>query len=255
MSLFSNESFPRHSHDELGFGLMHSGRHRSWSGVGNVEASQGDIICVNPGEVHDGASIGGKPRGWRIVYVDPVVVERELGAEINGWAEIVAPVIQDGRLKRRFAELFASLTSASPDELDCQEQLLRCLACLLRRLGVRPPKVPDSLPSVTRAIERLHAQPQQRFSLHDLAGASGSSPVQFLRAFARQTGLTPHACLVQLRVRVAQRLLRQGYSVVEASLRSGFADQSHLTGCFVRQLGITPGRYRLAVGGHAQSTK
>ena len=55
MTLASNHHFPRHSHDQFGVGVIAFGAQRSWSGVGHVEASAGDVIMVNPGEMHDGA--------------------------------------------------------------------------------------------------------------------------------------------------------------------------------------------------------
>ena len=55
MTLASNHHFPRHSHDQFGVGVITFGAPRSWSGVGHVEASAGDVIMVNPGEMHDGA--------------------------------------------------------------------------------------------------------------------------------------------------------------------------------------------------------
>ena len=58
-TLASDRSFPRHSHGQLGIGVILSGAHRSWSGIGHVEAHAGDIIMVNPGEMHDGMPIGG----------------------------------------------------------------------------------------------------------------------------------------------------------------------------------------------------
>jgi len=48
-------------------------------------------------------------------------------------------------------------------------------------------------------------------------------------------------------VRLARRHLRQGHALAEAAQLAGFADQSHLTRAFLRQFGITPGRYRDAV--------
>lgn len=246
MSLVSNKGFSRHSHDQLGFGVMHFGRHRSWSGVGTVEASCGDVICVNPGEVHDGASLGARPRGWRMIYLDPSLVEREIGQEMKGAAEIVRPVIRDPLLAQRFAGLFATVTASTPDQLLGEESLLRCLAHLLREYGAKRPIAGEPPPFVTRALERLNSQPDQPVSLDELAALTAVSRFQFLRAFTRQTGITPHAYLVQLRVRRAQRLLRDGHTVAQAALGAGFADQSHLTRCFVRQLGVTPGRYQMA---------
>jgi hypothetical protein len=51
MELTSNRSFPRHTHDEHGIGVILSGAERSWSGMGTVESLPGDVITVIPGEV------------------------------------------------------------------------------------------------------------------------------------------------------------------------------------------------------------
>src|SRR3982751_5523543 len=71
MSAGSARSFSRHTHDQYGIGLVDAGGHSSWSGRGQVEAGPGEFISVNPGEVHDGAPIGGRPRDWRILYFEP----------------------------------------------------------------------------------------------------------------------------------------------------------------------------------------
>lgn len=64
VTLSTDRSFPRHAHDQLGFGVVAFGAHRSWSGVGAVEAAPGDCIMVNPGEIHDGIAVDGGTRGW-----------------------------------------------------------------------------------------------------------------------------------------------------------------------------------------------
>jgi len=89
-------------------------------------------------------------------------------------------------------------------------------------------------------------------SLDELAALSGISRFQLLRGFARETGITPHAYLVQRRVRLARQLLADGQTPAQAAIQAGFADQSHMTRAFVRQLGITPGRYRVAIVGSRQ---
>src|SRR5579864_2125901 len=63
-------SFPRHTHDQYGIGVIDSGAHRSWSDRGLVEAGPGELISVNPGEVHDGRPIDQRPRSWRLLYLD-----------------------------------------------------------------------------------------------------------------------------------------------------------------------------------------
>jgi hypothetical protein len=67
MTATTSRSFPRHTHDQYGIGVIDSGGHASLSGRGQVEAGSGSLIFVNPGEVHDGRPIGGRPRGWRML--------------------------------------------------------------------------------------------------------------------------------------------------------------------------------------------
>ncbi|WP_224262978.1 AraC family ligand binding domain-containing protein [Klebsiella oxytoca] len=54
ISLATDQRFPRHSHDQFGIGIFTQGAQRSWSHLGKIEAAAGDIIMVNPGEMHDG---------------------------------------------------------------------------------------------------------------------------------------------------------------------------------------------------------
>ncbi|HYA72716.1 MAG TPA: AraC family ligand binding domain-containing protein, partial [Roseiarcus sp.] len=80
----SDRDFPRHRHGQYGVGVILSGGHRSWSGVGAVEAVAGDVITVNPEETHDGAPLGGAPRRWRMVYFDPAYLSLRLGEAALG---------------------------------------------------------------------------------------------------------------------------------------------------------------------------
>ena len=69
-----------------------------------------------------------------------------------------------------------------------------------------------------------------------------------MRVFRAETGLTPHAYVVDVRVRRARELLRAGVSPAAAAGLVGFADQAHLTRAFKARLGVTPGAYRRAFG-------
>jgi AraC-like DNA-binding protein len=248
MTLVSNHHFPRHTHDQYGLGVIAFGAQRSWSGVGQVEASAGDVIMANPGEMHDGVPLDGKVRGWRIIYLDPVLVSREVEEEIAGGIEVVRPVARDPLLARNVVQLFASITAPEADGLAREESLIRALACLLRKhLLRRPARANAPCPSVATAIRRLDSALNESVSLSELAALVGVSRFQLLRGFAREIGATPHAYLIQRRVCVARQLLAAGETPARAALEAGFADQSHMTRAFVRYLGITPARYRAAV--------
>ena len=247
MMFVSNHHFPRHSHDQFGVGVMASGGQRSWSGIGTVRASAGDVIMVNPGEIHDGTPLDGSTREWRIIYLDPAVVTRETDEEFAGPNEIVRPVARDPLLAWHVIKLFDSLTSGHSDPLEREEKLLRSIVCIFRRHGTGEFLLRESSPSVTRAVKRIDAAPEIPVSLAELAALSSVSRFQLLRAFSRQVGITPHAYLIQRRVLLAQRFLADGQTPAQAAIQAGFSDQSHMTRAFVRQVGVTPGCYSAAV--------
>ncbi len=91
--------FARHTHEQFGIGLIHQGAQKSLSGRGVVEAGAGDMITVNPGEVHDGMPIGDAGRSWRMLYFDPAVIADAMEDISQGktrTAEFTAPVFHDG---------------------------------------------------------------------------------------------------------------------------------------------------------------
>ena len=244
-TLLSARAFPRHAHDQFGIGVLLDGAQRSWSGIGQVEAFAGDTIMVNPGEVHDGVPVRETGRCWRMLYLDPGLVSRELGeGALRG--EIASPTVRDPVLAGLFTGLFAKLTAQVPEPLEIEGSLLLCLDRVRRRHWSTPPGTAGCPPAVGRAKQRIDDDPATAISLAELAAFAGVSRFQLLRGFAREFGLTPHAYVMQERVRLARRRLRAGQSIAEAALDAGFADQSHMTRAFVRQLGVTPGRYRAA---------
>src|ERR1043166_2837211 len=65
-SICSGHVFPPHAHDQYGIGVISAGAQRSWSLLGAVDAGAGDVIMLNPGEMHDGAPLG-PARRWHMV--------------------------------------------------------------------------------------------------------------------------------------------------------------------------------------------
>jgi AraC-like DNA-binding protein len=247
----SCHAFPRHTHDQFGIGVIERGAQKSLSGRGMVEAGPGDTITVNPGEVHDGVPVSDAGRMWRMLYLDPWLVADAVSDMSEGRVvghELSHPVLTDDRLVHRFQGLFAALTSAPTEESapHCEEQLLLLLASMERQQGICPAGkgIPQAIVSARR---RIDGDPTAPLALSDLARACGLSRFQVIRGFARATGLTPHAYLLQMRVQLARRLIAQGTSLADAALGSGFADQSHMTRIFVRTYGVSPRLYADAV--------
>ena len=252
MSATTSRTYPRHTHDQYGIGVIDSGGHASLSGRGQVEAGTGSLIFVNPGEVHDGRAIGGRPRSWRMLYLEPAEMVAARDDVLEGATEapsFAAPVFADERLRRAFNAAFYCATKRDDDdhEMIAETALLRLGAQLAVNLSSNNRKSSHSTVSIRRTRERIDADPTASLTLTSLAAEAGTSRYQLLRAFARELGLTPHAYIVQQRLALARRLIRAGSALVDAASTAGFSDQSHLTRMFARQFGVTPARYRLRV--------
>ena len=182
-----------------------------------------------------------------MLYFEPALVVSETQDEAVGSPEIARPALHDPALRQIFIQLFSIVTDARSDPFAIEEALVGTLVHTLRRHGGRPAVVRGRSPCVLKALRRLNAAPEATATLAELAALSGVSRFQLLRAFAREVGTTPHAYLIERRVRLARQLLKAGQRPAEAAAAAGFADQSHLTRAFVRQFGITPARYRAAV--------
>jgi len=263
----SDHSFSRHTHEEFGIGLFARGAQKSFSGRGMVEAGAGDLVTVNPGEVHDGMPIGDGVRSWRMLYLDPRVVGAAVRDVSEGrlvQLEFSEPVMHDARLPAAFAALYRAVTEPqiAAAGLAAEQELLRLMAqtlCWPGGRGAESTLTPASAPAsasarvrapgpagILRARELIDDDPLAELSLDDLAQAAGISRFHLVRAFGRATGLTPHAYLVQRRIAMARVLIARGTPLAEAAAASGFADQSHMTRIFVRKYGIAPAAYARA---------
>ncbi|WP_033067455.1 AraC family transcriptional regulator [Thalassospira australica] len=252
----TRHSFAKHTHEAFGIGLMYSGAQKSASGRGMVEAGAGNIITVNPREVHDGHPIGETPRGWNMLYFDPALIAdtaKDMQDGASDQYEFTRPVMDSPAVTTCFGALFDAITTGTDRaaRLRRDEMLFLLLHHALIASGDMTPhnnsRTAVAHARIKQAKALLDDAPEISHSLDDLAHAARLSKFQTLRDFTRATGLTPHAYLIQRRIDVARNLIQSGKPLADIAHATGFADQSHLNRHFVRAFGLTPGRYARAV--------
>jgi AraC family transcriptional regulator len=92
-----------------------------------------------------------------------------------------------------------------------------------------------------RLRDHVVAHIDEPIEVATLAKIAGRSPFHFTRLFTRSVGVSPHRYVVHLRLRRAVELVRDGRSgLAEVAVRTGFADQSHLTRWVRRVHGVSP---------------
>jgi AraC-like DNA-binding protein len=247
VSATSAHVFPKHTHDTYGIGFLSAGGQISASGRGQVEAEAGQLITVNPGEVHDGAPLGRTARSWHMLYLTPALVSESLSDLVSTVddLEFEHPVFVDPAVRTLLGSLHHCLETAQGHE--DAERFREVLILLLGRTLTHSTVAPAPLPaSLQRVRQRLDDDPASPADLKDLARDAGLSRFQLIRAFLRHTGLTPHAYLMQRRALLSRSLLSTGFAPAEVAAACGYVDQSHMHREFRRRFGLTPGAYRSA---------
>ncbi len=247
-AVHAHPHFPPHAHPTYALGLVDWGVNRFRYRGAWHDAPAGAICTVTPDEVHTVEPAGGTGFAYRCIY-PPTDLLEDAAAAVEGprprRTRRLPPVIDDPLAARLLARLL--------DQLDAPAPLVPAtlLGELLTRVVVRhaAPIAEDRrllLPGsgLARARERLADRLAENVTLGEIAAEAGMGRFAFLRAFSRMYGLTPHAWVIQERVRRAQALLREGYPPADVAARVGFADQSHLSRHFKRLVGVTPGCYR-----------
>lgn len=119
----------------------------------------------------------------------------------------------------------------------------------------RPPRgvaIEEGLPiwrtrKVLKLIERNLTQP---IANHEMAEEVGLSTAYFSAMFTRTIGAAPHAYLLSRRLQRARSALnRDGATLTDIALDSGFASSAHFSSAFRREFGVTPSAARQAAKG------
>jgi AraC family transcriptional regulator len=102
---------------------------------------------------------------------------------------------------------------------------------------------------IARVLRQLEAASAEPAALADLACTAGLSRYHFLRTFKRVTGVTPHQWVLRMRLRhAAERLALSREPITEIALDVGFDDLSNFIRSFRTEFGVSPSRYRIALG-------
>jgi AraC family transcriptional regulator len=118
---------------------------------------------------------------------------------------------------------------------------------LLNELPWKRSRVPEARvpPWLRQAVEMLHVEFRDSFSLTSVARRVGTHPVHLARTFQRHHGMTMGEYVRRLRISFAlEALVGSEASLSAIAAQAGFADQSHLGRIFKAATGMTPLQYR-----------
>ncbi|MGW0478937.1 AraC family ligand binding domain-containing protein [Nonomuraea sp. NPDC003214] len=232
---FRTHHFVPHAHSEYAIAAIERGVEAVRYRGATEHAPAGSLLLLDADTIHAGRP--GIAEGWdyRVFYLPPALL-----AELAGYRPTFpVPTPYDPPLAARLIRLHRR---QDRNPLVAQEEFEALFTEILVRYTRRA--ITPTPPLLVRRIQRhLAADLQRTPSLDELARVACLPRFQLLRAFRRETGLTPHGYLLQLRLRCAQQLLTAGHTVARAAAESGFYDQAHLHRHFRRAFAGTPGRF------------
>lgn len=248
----SVHEYPRHSHSTWVIGVVDQGTGGIWYRGANERCAVGDLIAINPGEVHTGYPLQKGGVSYSMLHIDNELVE-DVVPGITPLPIFPAMRIRDPVLESSLSLLCRALDVGGPC-LAVETQLLSDLACLfLRHGGVNVAQRTGSEPRHVALIrEYLRSNLQRNVRLDELANLTGLSKGYLIRSFCRLVGMPPYEWLLQLRVEEAKARLQKGCQISDLAIELGFADQSHFHRRFKRITGITPATY---AEGHYRSRR
>ena len=241
-------AYPPHSHDHYVLGLIERGVQSFTYRRNKYITPPHGLILLNPGEVHTGEPVTSNGFILRSLY--PTVGHMETAVyEITGRHQpmpIFTQVRVDDPASAHALFTLHRLLIANPCTLACESAFLTTLAHLIGHYAHTPSqKSPIGREhwAIQQAKSYLETRFHQPIRLNDLATHVALSPYYLLRAFHEAVGMPPHAYLQDVRIRQAQHLIKQNKPIADIAFAVGFSSQSHLTRCFKRIVGLTPGQY------------
>lgn len=238
--------YPRHIHEEYSIALIFQGTETTTCLGTSHKARPGDLVLINADEVHSNRSVGSE---YKLIKVQTKTLDRiagELGVH-TFTPYFPKLVVRDPILFSRLRDLYFKLEQ-DITALEQESHFVSTMGLLLarqdkNRAEFQTAKAGNEHVYVRLVRDYLKSHYAENVSLSQLTSLTNLSPFYLLRVFHRHVGFPPHEYQTQVRIAHARKLIRNGTSLSQAALETGFFDQSHLSRNFKRIVGITPRRY------------
>ncbi|VTM11391.1 AraC family transcriptional regulator [Pseudomonas aeruginosa] len=231
---FAGHGYDPHRHDTYAIGQTLAGVQSFRYRHSQRHSLPGGCLVLHPDELHDGEAGSQEGFRYRMLYVEPALIQQALGGRPLPFVR--GGLSADLRLAAASRALLQAMdTPLEPlEEQDALFELAHALDAVAgnRARGRRH----FDFVAAERARQYIHAHLEHPLSLDELAQVAQRERWSLSRDFRALFGTSPYRYLVQRRLDIARRLMLGGQSLAEAALAAGFVDQSHMTPPFRPEL-------------------
>lgn len=243
-AFFAGNAYAMHRHDTYAIGTTLSGVQSFLYRGRERHSLPGGTMVLHPDEAHDGQAGTGAGFHYRMIYVEPALIQQILGGQPLPF--IRHGLSTDPRLFAATQALIQRMDSRmdAMEEQDALFDLAQALhACSDKRIIHTDSKQHFDYQAAERAREYMHSALTDNITLEELAQHSGRDRWSLSRDFRLLFGTSPYRYLTMRRLDLVKSLLMQGHTLVNAALAAGFSDQSHMSKHFAKTFGLTPLRW------------
>jgi len=225
----------------------------------SVNAEAGDIVIINPYELHSTLDDGDGKGAYHLFMIG-----MDLFSSHNLDRFDMKMFFGGGRLKfnnliknnKRAQRILLTIVEEVTEKAQSYELAVRGLLLELFAILMRS-EINDVLPvdyindnvrfyeSIEPAIQLIRSNYTRKLSLDELAHACKISKHHFCRIFKRATGMTVIEYTNAYRMMIADVLLRNSSdSITDIAALCGFDDESYFSRCYKKVKGISPQKAR-----------
>ncbi|MCK4982768.1 MAG: helix-turn-helix transcriptional regulator [Victivallaceae bacterium] len=103
----------------------------------------------------------------------------------------------------------------------------------------------NSSDRIKQVLDKIHDNPQRWWLVGEMAELANLSLPQFRRLFQKQTGISPKAYIMQLKMKAtSEDIMRKEKSINKIALKYGFKDSYHFSNFFKKLTGYSPTEFR-----------
>jgi len=235
------QAFTPHRHDTYAIGITLSGVQTFRYRGARWYCLPGQWHVLHPDETHDGGAGTEAGFSYRIIYIDPSLIQAALGGKK---LPFVADPVVSLREMPKDLPVYVHHLHEQIDDLGRTEIAIAVadlLGCASASVGAGCSSL--DLRALIRVRDLIVANPTTQHSAAALEAASGLDRWTIARQFRAAFGTSPRRFRTMRQLEAARRLMQCGQSLATAALGAGFADQSHMSRMFKCAYGMTPAKW------------
>ena len=253
-----SNNLPKSFHEEIEIKYFYLAGSRIMVGSDILDVKVGDIVVINPYEMHANVNLAQEP----VMYYSIVIDVDFLFANGVQDIDLRRILLEDGK---RFTNLIRdnkrlqAIITRTFEEMQAKKEHYRIIvkglmieffALLVRdyltgaenegeALNVKKAEV------ILPALSKIHTDYNKKININELAELCSISKFYFCRTFKQVMGVSPAEYVINYRLRLADVMLKDGTETLFKIARlCGFQDESYFCRCYKKRRGVSPKRHR-----------